>query len=182
MTRGRRPLPTGLKVSRGNPGKRPINDDEPQPEAGCAPAPEWLEPDAKVRWAEIAPQLEALGILTRIDGDALAAYCQVWSRWKKAELAIVQFGQVIKTPEKRTPEIRDPKGKVISGGELISGGYPVQSPYIGIANKALAHVRAFESEFGMTPSSRSRVKVAKGKIPPADVQRQRFFGIKGGKS
>ena len=167
--RGRKPVPTNLRVARGNPGRRPLNDQEPQVEAKISDPPDWLDADALQRWQVIAPQLETLGFLTQIDSDALAAYCQVWARWKKAEQAIIQFGQVIKTPEKRNRR-----------GEVISGGYPVQSPYIGIANKALTHVRAFESEFGMTPSSRSRVKVSKMKTP-ADQQRARFFGVTGGR-
>ena len=39
--RGRRPKPTRLKLLTGNPGKRPLNDDEPQPQAAipeCPPA------------------------------------------------------------------------------------------------------------------------------------------------
>lgn len=145
--RGRKPVPSALRAVRNNPGKRAMNLDEPRPVATSDP-PGWLEGVALERWTVLAPELEALGLLSVIDGDALAAYCQVWARWKAAEQAIVQFGQVIKTPEKRNKD-----------GAVVSGGYPVQSPYIGIANKALAHVRAFEGEFGMTPSSRSRVHV-----------------------
>jgi P27 family predicted phage terminase small subunit len=167
--RGRKPVPTNLREARGNPGHRPLNRNEPQLDAMLPDPPEWLDGEARARWDELAPQLEGAGLLTSIDAGALAAYCQVWARWRKAEEAIVQFGQVIKTPEKR-----DRKGRV------ISGGYPVQSPYIGIANKALSHVRALECEFGMTPSSRSRVKVAKAKTP-ADRQRERFFGVIGGR-
>lgn len=156
--RGRKPVPTHLRELRGNPGKRPLNRDEPALEASLPDAPEWLKGEPLGRWQAIAPQLEQLGLLTVIDVDALAAYCQVWTRWRKAEEAIVTFGQVIKTPQ----------------------GYPVQSPYIGIANKALSHVRAFEAEFGMTPSARSRVTVAKAPTS-SDRQRERFFGVAGGR-
>lgn len=31
---------------------------------------------------------EGMGILTRIDGKALALYCQLWSRWRKLETFI----------------------------------------------------------------------------------------------
>lgn len=158
MARGRKPVPTQLREARGNPGKRALNRDEPQPAVGASSPPAWLSASARARWLTIAPELEQLGILTTIDGGALAAYCQVWARWKEAEEKIIEFGQVIKTPK----------------------GYPIQSPYISIANKALSHVRGLEAEFGMTPSSRSRVKVGKGKTP-ADKQRDRFFGVMGGR-
>ena len=110
--RGRKPVPTRLRALRGNPGKRPLNRDEPALEATQPDTPTWLTGEPLDRWQVIAPQLAQLGLLTTIDVDALAAYCQVWARWRKAEDAIVTFGQVIKTPK----------------------GYPVQSPYIGIAN------------------------------------------------
>lgn len=36
--------------------------------------------------------LQSMGVLTRIDGAALARYCQYWARWKKAELFIQKHG------------------------------------------------------------------------------------------
>jgi P27 family predicted phage terminase small subunit len=156
--RGRKPVPTALRVARGNPGKRPLNSDEPEIVASLPEPPTYLAGEALEYWHEIATKLETHGLLTRIDASALAEYCVVWVRWRKAEREIEKHGQVILSPS----------------------GYPVQSPYVSIANKALSHVRAYESEFGMTPSSRSRVKVAKTKTT-ADKQRERFFGIRGGK-
>ena len=35
--------------------------------------------------------------------------------------------------------------------------WPIQSPYLNIAKKALAQMREFLSEFGMSPSSRGQV-------------------------
>jgi P27 family predicted phage terminase small subunit len=138
---------------RGNPGCRRLNPDEPEPErlpAGAA-APDWLIGDARARWDVLAAQLEPLGLLTAIDADALAAYCQVWERWKHAEQELVQFGLVFKTP---------------------SGGI-APSPYVGIAHKALTQIRAFEAEFGMTPSARSRVHSMTAK--PKKSKAERFM-------
>lgn len=36
-------------------------------------------------------------------------------------------------------------------------GFPVQSPFLAIANKALEQMTKLMIEFGMTPSSRTRV-------------------------
>ena len=81
--------------------------------------------------------LLGLGLLTDVDRAALAAYCQAWARWIEAEEAIREHGMVVETDK----------------GNLI------QSPYVGIANQAMKQMRAFLVEFGMTPSSRSRVSV-----------------------
>jgi P27 family predicted phage terminase small subunit len=141
--RGRKPIPTAIKKLRGNPGKRKLAQElapitpaaatdlsVPQP-------PKWLNdmPHALERWRTVAPLLDRMGLLSHLDLDAFEAYCVVWARWRQAEEAIAKHGPVTRTPK----------------------GYVVQSPLIGIANKALQHVRAYEVEFGMTPSARSRV-------------------------
>ncbi|MGH7717148.1 MAG: phage terminase small subunit P27 family, partial [Vulcanimicrobiaceae bacterium] len=41
---GRKPKPTHLKLVAGNPGKRPPNENEPQPEGDLEDAPEGLTP------------------------------------------------------------------------------------------------------------------------------------------
>ncbi len=46
--RGRKPKPTRLKIIDGNPGKRPIRGDEPQPPKGQPSCPAHLSPTAKL--------------------------------------------------------------------------------------------------------------------------------------
>lgn len=77
-----------------------------------------------------------LNLLTIVDRAALAAYCQAWGRWVEAEANIQRFGAVIKTPK----------------------GLPLVNPYLRIAERAIDQMRKFLVEFGMTPSSRSRIK------------------------
>ena len=84
MPEGRPPIPTALKIRAGNPGKRPLPTDEPQPMPGRPRCPEWLDPAAKAKWRALVPELERLGLLTRLDGDALAAYCQAWAEVREA--------------------------------------------------------------------------------------------------
>jgi P27 family predicted phage terminase small subunit len=77
-----------------------------------------------------------LGLLTEIDRAALAAYCVAWGRWVDAEQNLQKYGTVIKSPDK---------------------GWLVQSPYLSIANRAMDQMAKMLTEFGMSPSSRSRV-------------------------
>lgn len=135
--RGRKPTPRALKLLMGNPGRRPLNPDEPVPVvvAEQHPPPAWLDDAAKQEWTRLAPMLVRHGVLTEMDLDALTAYCQAWVTWKDATQKIRSFGMVIKT----------------------TGGFPMQSPYIPIANKAMATMKGLMTEFGMTPSSRNRV-------------------------
>lgn len=78
--------------------------------------------------------------MTEIDRTALAAYCQLYARWVDAEEHLAQDGVVITgTDEEGIPYFR-------------------QSPYLSVANKALEQMSRMLIEFGMTPSSRTRVK------------------------
>ena len=135
---GRRPQPTALKLLRGNPGKRKPNPREPKPPpVSTLDPPPWLHTEAQGEWRRLAPMLGRLGVLTESDVDALAAYCEAFITWKQA------------TEQLRT------KGLVVKR----KGAPPGLSPYLRIANAALAQMRALLVEFGMTPSARARVQV-----------------------
>jgi P27 family predicted phage terminase small subunit len=135
---GRKPKPTAIKLLDGNPGHRPINKSEPQ-FSGTPTCPKHLDKVARAEWRRVESELAASGLLTTVDRAALAAYCSAWSRWVNAEESIQKFGAVIKSPK---------------------SGFPIQNPYVGIANTAMDQMRKFLVEFGMTPSSRSRVHAA----------------------
>jgi P27 family predicted phage terminase small subunit len=134
---GRKPKPTAAKQLAGNPGKRPLNRNEPK-FGGVPKCPPHLDKAAKAEWKRVSKELEAVGLLTSVDRAALAAYCSAWSRWVDAEQNIQKFGTVIKSPK---------------------SGFPIQNPYVSVANTALDQMRKFLVEFGMTPSSRSRIHV-----------------------
>src|SRR5688500_3869820 len=73
---GPAPKPTALKILHGNPGKRKLNDQEPQPSVGAKP-PAYImaRPALLAEWNRHAPRLTRLGLLTEIDDDALAMIC-----------------------------------------------------------------------------------------------------------
>lgn len=137
---GRKPKPTALKKLAGNPGKRALNNGEPQPRVVLPPAPDHLKNDERIKWNELAKELHELGVLTSLDQDALAFYCVLFVRWKKAEQVVHEKGEIIKT----------------------TNGNIIQNPYLSIANRALEQMNKLGAEFGMTPSSRSRVKIESG--------------------
>ena len=79
------PVPFPLKALRGNPGKRPMRP-EPQPEiaADVPEPPAFITGYAADEWWKTAPELHRLGLLTRIDVPALAAYCHAFGQWRMA--------------------------------------------------------------------------------------------------
>jgi P27 family predicted phage terminase small subunit len=156
---GRRPKPTALKVLAGNPGNRPMNANEPRPRAVLPKCPPVLQGEAKAEWRRMARKLHDLGLLSEIDGAALTTYCLTWARLVDAEQKLRQHGTVVISPN----------------------GFPVQSPYLSVATKATEQLVRILVEFGMTPSSRSRIHVpdrpgARG----TDAEYERFFGGDGG--
>ena len=104
--------------------------------------PDGLSALAREEWKTIVPQLEVLGILSRIDGKALAAYCQTYSRWILAERDIDRLGLMIEE-------------HIVLGDQEIGTNYK-RNPAIAISNEALKLMKSFLIEFGMTPSSRAR--------------------------
>lgn len=141
--RGRRPKPTRLKLLTGNPGRRPLNQDEPRPEAVIPECPPELGPVAQKEWHRLAGELSALRILTNLDRAALAAYCGAYALWAEATENIQKFGTMVKSPS----------------------GYPIQSPYVAIANRQAEIMMRIASEFGFTPASRSRIAAPRDEIP-----------------
>jgi P27 family predicted phage terminase small subunit len=133
-------VPTAIKILRGNPGHRPLPENEPTPELG-AEMPEGLSSEAARHWPKISALLEDMGVLTNVDAQALALYCEVFARWRYACTQLARYGLVVKSPS----------------------GYPIQSPYLAIENRAQDQMVALMREFGMTPASRTKVSSVKPK-------------------
>lgn len=151
--KGRKPLPTKVHELNGNPSKLRLDKrNEPQPRVGDIFCPDWLDEEARKVWERNAPELIRLGTLTIIDQDAFAAYCQVYSRWKRAERAI---------QDSFSYEFTDKDFKTKRADK----------PEVRIARDAWNQVKAMEAEFGMTPSSRSRIIASpeKPKDPIAEM-------------
>ena len=129
--RGRKPKPTGMST------RRPRAPQNPA-EAKLPACPPHLQGEARKEWRRLGRKLVTWRLITEIDAGALALYCTAWARWVEAEASLARYGTVIKSPN----------------------GYPVQSPYLAIANKAMEQMTRLLVEFGMSPSSRSRVTPA----------------------
>jgi P27 family predicted phage terminase small subunit len=142
-----------VKLARGNPGKRALNPYEPQPSrAESLEPPEFLGEGAQAEWRQRAATFERLGLLTELDLDAFAVYCQSMATWKKAMRHLDEDGMV------------------------TNGAYPMISPWASIAAKACGQVMKVLVEFGLTPSSRTRVAVNKVPHGDGDARKERFFG------
>jgi P27 family predicted phage terminase small subunit len=163
MTRGRKPTPTYLKLLKGNPGKRALNKNEPQPlkSAEVPKPPDYLDGCGAQEWRRIAPELYRMGLLTLVDIPILALYCHAYSTWRTASEALAQAAE------------RDPvfKGLVIK----TNRGTPVQNPIWLAARQAANDMLRIAAEFGCTPAARSRIN---NPLPPQGPSK--FDGLIGG--
>ena len=149
MPAGRPPKPTALRELGGNAGRRPLNTAEPRPAAKLPTPPQHLNAEARREWRRMGKILLGQGLVTEIDRPALAAYCVAYARWALAE-------RKLNEPEEdgqaegagMVAWVRDKEGNRL---------YPVQSPWLAISNKAQEQMRQMLIQFGMTPSSRSKV-------------------------
>ena len=137
---GGKAKPKALKELAGTFRKDRHNPNEPTlPVYEKAPGPPvHVTGDARKAWIRVAKVLTTMGILTEADLHALEAYCVVYARWEDAEAQLKQYGVM-----------------------LTKGGSLFPSPYLRIAEDSLKQLRAWMNEFGITPSSRSRVRVEK---------------------
>ena len=141
MPKGRKPLPTHLKVVRGTEKPSRANPNEPKPSPAIPRPPDLLGKEAKKAWHRTAKHLYELGVLSELDRDALAAFCVQYAIWVDAVDRIQKNG-------------------VIQEDGLLAetpNGYPVQHPLVAIINRAQSEMRKWMTEFGMTPSSRTRI-------------------------
>ncbi|MFC0340793.1 phage terminase small subunit P27 family [Paracoccus niistensis] len=135
---GRKPLPTQLKLVKGTARPHRMNPAEPQPVVSVPAPPEHLDEAAVAKVTELAELLARHGVMTELDAGALARYVVIWRRWLEAEAEVKRRGPVVKA----------------------AGGNIIQNPFLAVANKCLAQMGQIESEFGLTPSSRTRIRMA----------------------
>lgn len=136
--RGRKPKPTETKREAGNPGRRPLNENEPIYPAGVGDPPGHFSEEAREEWIRISRLMMASGVLTEGDRAVLSLYCSVWSKWLRADRMVARTGEVLKTPD----------------------GGMYQNPYLAVANRAAEQLSKLAAQLGLDPTARTRVVAA----------------------
>lgn len=134
-TRGPKPKPTELKKVQGNPGHRPLNQQQPKPKTPVK-RPRGMQPLAKKLWDEYAPELARLEILTGVDSAAFRLMAEHFGFAVQAARELHEAGLTVETKEGTK---KNPLAQVFKDNSLA--------------------FKAYAAEFGMTPSSRTRLKM-----------------------
>ena len=139
---GRRAKPRAIKELAGTFRADQHNPNEPTlPVFDKVPAcPKHLQGEARKAWRRTARVVVQMGILTEADLPAMEAYCVTYAIWKEAHEKLVEFGIMHRN---------------------ASGRGFAPSPYLRVLEDTSKQMRGWMLEFGITPSSRSRVSKAK---------------------
>lgn len=140
--KGRRAKPTAIKKLAGNPGKRALPENEPQPERARPPKPTNLSGTASRLWDYVSEELFNMGVLTTADGPGLRMLCESWHMFFEARRALNQHGSMFY-------ETHGP------GGVLIK-----THPAVNVMKESNRAVKGWLAEFGLTPAARTRVEKA----------------------
>ena len=149
MTVGRKPVPTTEKRLRGNPGGRPLPKPGEEPEPlileELPDPPDWLGKEGIREWYRVGQTLIDNRLLTEADITTFAVYCQ------NVDVLITS-----------AQEIED------EGMTIMGARGPVRNPALATFAAATTSVRNMAAEFGMTPSSRARIKLPSNDGPGLD--------------
>lgn len=166
--KGRKPIPQETKIAHGNPGKRPEDVDrstQPQPARVMPKPPAYLSLLARSEWERMTDLLFRNKLLTEIDGEALALYCQSWARMVDAEKKFADGGSRFTI--------------------IQASGNEVKNPLLAVIEHERETIVKLLREFGMTPAARCRVKGPPGTFEGSDDDKWAAFAkrrtIQGGK-
>jgi P27 family predicted phage terminase small subunit len=142
------PTPSRLVELKGNPSKKKLTGSEPAPSRGAPRPPADLKGEALAEWGRIVPELDRLGLLTKVDRGYLVVYCEAWATFDQARAAMAEYGA------------------------LVAGrdGGLVKNPAAQVMRDAADLMIKFGSRFGLSPSDRTRLSVAPESEDGPDAQ------------
>jgi P27 family predicted phage terminase small subunit len=123
---------------------------QPSQLAAIPAAPAELNPRGQEAWYVAVGELQKLGMLHAVDLPLLQAYCRELQRMHEADYYVRTQGTVLKAKNK-------------GGSE-----YYLKNPWLGIYNDALGQANRLATQFGFTPSARTRISAPTTEKPKAD--------------
>jgi P27 family predicted phage terminase small subunit len=159
MARPRKP--TAVKIAEGNRGRRKLNPDaEPQPTPGGTRMPSGMPKPAQTLWRALTAELDRLNLLTVVDVTALEAACRAVAQARAADREIEKVQ------------------RKLASGKAAKEAYYHLSILNATSKKAWQQYKAFATEFGLTPASRTRLAAGDtGNSPTTPMSAKRLDPI-----
>lgn len=164
---GRKAKPIELHLVNGNKSRltkaeieqRQEVEKKIKPKTNRIKCPDWIEADyeAERKWKVLVKELKELDLITNVDVDALAAYCDAYSQYVMCAKIIRDEGLMVDYTNKSAETNRVPH------------------PLLTKKKQLFEQMKSLAVEFGLTPSSRA--KIAMPKEEPKEVSEfDRMFG------
>lgn len=112
--------------------------------------PEWLDSVALEQWERLTRELNELDLLSNCDVDALAVYCDAYSKYLDANNKLKQEGMFVEYTNK-------------SGATNT-----IEHPAVRVMLKYQDVMRKLSIEFGLTPSARAKLAMKKSEDEPVN--------------
>jgi P27 family predicted phage terminase small subunit len=164
--RGRKPKTASRQIAEGDPSKRGTHQlearlaAEPKVARGLPPCPEHLKGLARKAWQFWSEELEVMNIACRPDAVMLEGACAAYQTFVRMHERIEEQGELVAKRE------RNPT----TGQMEVVDVRP--HPGLAIRDRALALLRSFCSEFGLSPVSRARLTAE-----PVDTTEEDLWSI-----
>ena len=145
--KGRKPKPNKLKLITGNPGGRPLNDNEPMPDICLPEMPDWLKefPIAVENWEKEGAILSKIRVMTEADWGTLATRAYIYSQLVELALDVRKEGRTLGYQKVD-----------MLGNEFFESKHNPKAKQI---DSLLKEYRTYGSLLGLDPSSRSRLSI-----------------------
>lgn len=145
---GRPAKPAVVHLLNGNPGKRSAKELLDQVQNPAVPVeapdkPDWLDAESSEEWDRLIPDLLKLGLITRLDQQALAQYCEAVCEYRKFSRLISQFNADPKLSQQQAGDVQTSKT-----------GFKSLSIWRTLRNDAQRRADELGRQFGFTPMSR----------------------------
>jgi P27 family predicted phage terminase small subunit len=134
--RGPAPLPTKVKILRGETRPSRVNYREPIPSSDAPKMPADMDTAAKAVWRRVISAMGQLGVIRVPDSDILRCYCEAVSRYAGASRPYAGSGPLVR---------RD-------------GGL-VKNALHQVIRDDGEQIRLFARELGLSPSARAGLRV-----------------------
>lgn len=147
---GRPAKPAALHLISGNPSKKNAAELQAEVQQGmlaaeAPPMPDWLDPDAQAEWGRVVPDLIKLGLITGLDRQALAQYCEAVSDYRRWTLKIREMNESLCSPD---------RGDV----QTYRTGAKDLSIWRKLRNDAERRADAAGAKFGFSPMARRALR------------------------
>ncbi len=168
--RGTLPTPTKIRVLNGNPSRRPLPANEPQFVPGVPDRPTGMSAGARKQWDGLVSEMANSGVLRRVDGGALAMLCEDLAMLDTLRKGLAaQASEITKKAKEKKQQI---SGNALTALSRTTEGRRTLSTIRELSAQIIIQRR----EFGLTPSSSTRVQASGGGAQFIDPLEQALCG------